>query len=1047
MIQIMKASAGSGKTYNLVLKYIRILLEKEERYAYRSILAVTFTNKATDEMKERILLELHRLATDTSGSPYRKEFVPSVFPSESDLQTKAMTVLHDILHDYSAFSVSTIDRFFQQTLKAFSKEIGQFASYQVELDKDSLVAESVDRVLDSLTEDDSDLLSWLTKNVLDQIENGERYSLDANLLSMAIRLKSTQRQDALKQAGFTREPDFSIGRLEEIRKRCREIVSTFRKQVAECSSMALDILRSAGVRAEDSSYKFLVYLYDYKELADKDDVPALKPSFRKYASDPEKWFPKAKAKTMLPLVHPQLGEPLSRLMELFDKEYPVYNTARILDGQIYGLGLAGELNRTFNEIMKEKNVLCIDDSNTILRDIIDGSDAPFVYEKTGVRYEHFLLDEFQDTSTIQWENFKPLLDESEAHDGCNLIVGDVKQSIYRWRGSDWNLLDSTVPETFPRHSLNCLDTNWRSLGNIVRFNNAFFSSAARVLDNELCGGDTRLSSIYADVEQKTSPKADAGGSVSLTFCPKEAEIDKVLESIRQVREAGASYSDIAILVRSNAIGERISESLTADGIPVITDDSLRVRSSLTVRRIVSLMSYADNPLDTVGGFLASSLNVDLPRRYNSLEELAESLFRSLRQSDAEESWRGEALHIQSFFDCLQDYVASEGNNLRGFLKHFADTDPSISSPSCGDSVRVMTIHKSKGLDFNYVIIPFAENIVFYKAGSYWCAPKLAGTALEGIAEGVYDVTLSSGSVDTLFADDYRKEAFLQLVDNMNILYVAMTRAVLGIHVIAKTPPAKIINAVEASDMSQFKDFSQLLWWFAAKSGMAGDTNVSKEEDVERYDIGKIVSFNEMRKDEKTTERFPATIYGEIPSFPLNPVSADETVDVRERGRLKFSADSLDFFSEDGEAGMSASNRIRGVVLHDILSRVLVPSDLEGAVSQALASGEMTAAEAAEVASLLAGRIAEGTRFGWFPEDSSKVLNETSIVDVDGSVHRPDRVVVDGGKVIIIDYKSGAHEKKYETQLRRYADIWTRMGYADVSAILWYLPTGETVKIV
>lgn len=1046
MLEIMKASAGSGKTYNLVLKYIRILLERKDRYTYRSILAVTFTNKATDEMKERILLELHRLATDPSASPYAKEFVPSVFPSDSELKVKAEAVLHDILHDYSAFSVSTIDRFFQQTLKAFAKEIGQFASYQVELDKDSLVAESVDRVLDSLTEDDGELLSWLTKNVLDEIENGEKYNMDANLLSMAVRLKSTQRQDALKEAGIAGENECTIDRLEEIRRRCRDILSSFRSRVAGLASNALDILHTAGVKPEDSTRGFMSCLYDYQELTDRDDVPSLKPSFRKNAPDSDKWFSKAKAKTLLPLVYPQLVEPFEAILSLFDKEYAVYNTALILDSQIYGLGIAGELNRSFHEIMKEKNVLCIDDSNTILRDIIDGSDAPFVYEKTGIRYEHFLLDEFQDTSTIQWDNFRPLLEESESRDGCNLIVGDVKQSIYRWRGSDWKLLDKTIPETFPRHSLNCLDTNWRSFGNIVRFNNAFFSSASELLDGLTESEDARLSPIYADVVQKTSPKGRNEGSVSLTFCDKDKELDKVVECVREVRDAGAAYSDIAVLVRSNAIGEKVSEALTSNGMPVITDDSLRVRSSLTVRRIVSLMSYADNPSDTVGGFLAASLNVELPDWYTSLEELAEYLFRSLKRGDTEDTWRGEALHIQSFFDCIQDYSASEGNNLRGFLKHFADADPSISSPSSGDSIRVMTIHKSKGLDFNYVIIPFAENVSFYKAGKYWCAPKLGGTPLEGVAEGVYDVNLSGYSVDTLFADTYRKEAFLQLVDNMNIMYVAMTRAVAGIHVIAKTPPAKCLKAVEDGDMSQFTDFSQLLWWFAAKSGKSDGAALSSGEGFERYDIGKLVSFSSLQTKGSSVELFPVTDYGEIPSFPLNQEASDTGTDVRERGRLKFSADSLDFFSEDGETGISASNRIRGVVLHEILSRVLVPDDLQDAVSEAASSGEITASEADKISGLLQKRITEGISYGWFPEDSSKVLNETSVVDSDGTVHRPDRVVIDGNKVIIIDYKSGAHDKRYESQLRRYADIWTRMGYREVTASLWYLPTGEVVTI-
>ena len=205
MLQLMKASAGSGKTYSLTRQYISLLLKSSDRYAYRHVLAVTFTNKATDEMKSRILKELYIMSSDPSKSDYKKDFIPSLFPDESGMQEKAGRVLQDILHDYSAFAVSTIDRFFQQTLKAFSREIGHFASYQVELDKDSLVAESVDRILDSLTEDNGSLLAWLTDNVLEQIEQGGRYNMDANLLEMAKRLKSPQRQTAIEQTGVTSE--------------------------------------------------------------------------------------------------------------------------------------------------------------------------------------------------------------------------------------------------------------------------------------------------------------------------------------------------------------------------------------------------------------------------------------------------------------------------------------------------------------------------------------------------------------------------------------------------------------------------------------------------------------------------------------------------------------------------------------------------------------------------------------------------------------------------------------------------------------------------
>ena len=1059
MLEIMKASAGSGKTYRLARKYISLLLQSKDRYAYRHILAVTFTNKATDEMKGRILKELHVLATSPQESDYHDHFVPAYFPSDSDLQKKAETVLSDMLHDYSAFAVSTIDRFFQQTLKAFSREIGQFASYQVELDKDSLVAESVDRILDSLTEEDSGLLSWLTDNVLEQIEQGGRYSMDANLLEMAKRLKSAQRQEVMEKSGVGADKEYPKEKLLEIREICRRIVSDFRAAVKDSARVALDIIEQAGVNPAESNRGFMKKLYQYSELEDGDAIEALPETFTSKALDHEQWFAKTKAAKLKPLVYPFLEAPLEDFCALFDKEFKVYNTAQILDGQLYGLGVAGELDKAFKELMKEKNVLCIDDSNTILRDIIDGSDAPFVYEKLGVRYEHFLLDEFQDTAGVQWSNFSPLLHESESKGGESLIVGDVKQSIYRWRGSDWKLLNDIVPDEFEGHKEEVLDTNYRSLANVVNFNNLFFKSAAAILDR--MNGfekDGPMSVIYSDVRQMTGKKSSAKGSVSLTFCPKEDELKKVLEAVHEAQANGASLSEIAVLVRSNAIGEDLSMYLIDNDIPVITDDSLRVKSSITVRRLVSLMSFADNPQDTVNGYLAESLDIALPRECGSLVDMVEALFRELKTKDADGLWKGEALHIQSFMDHVQEYVSMNGNSLRGFLKYWDGENPSICSPSSGESVRVMTIHKSKGLDFPYVIIPFAENINLYKAGSYWCVPELEGTPLDGVADGVYDVTLSKASEDTLFAEDYRKENFLQQVDNINTIYVAMTRAALGMHIIAKTPSAKCLKAVEAGDTTQFADFSQMLYWFASAS-CGGDVpgneellppftvaRTAAEDGAERFDAGEMVCFGEHRKHGNETATFDISGHDELPSIALNPQPGDSDEDVRERGRLKFTADALDFFSKDGETGVSASNRIKGVVLHDILAHVNIPEDLESAVRQAVQSGELTGAEADEAYRLLSERIAAAADRGWFPSDADRILNEASLIDTDGQMCRPDRVVIADGKVIIIDYKFGEHHRIYERQLKKYAGIWSRLGYEDVTSYLWYVHTDEVVKV-
>ena len=1048
MIQIMKASAGSGKTYSLARKYISLLLGSKDRYAYRHILAVTFTNKATDEMKSRILKELYIMASDPSSSGYLGWFVPSVFPSAADMQKKAEAVLRDILHDYSAFAVSTIDRFFQQTLKAFSREIGHFASYQVELDKESLVAESVDRILDSLTEADGGLLSWLTDNVLEQIEQGGRYSMDANLLEMAKRLKSSQRQEVLESAGIDQDEDYSKDRLLEIRQRCREIIAVFRNEAKNRADKALAILMDAEVNPAESRNKFMNDLYIYSELPENERAPRPKDTFFKNASDSDLWFAKTKAKMLMPKVYPFLEAPLNDFCDLFGKDFDVYNTACILDSQLYGLGVAGELSRTFNELMKEKNVLCIDDSNTILRDIIDGSDAPFVYEKIGVRYDHYLLDEFQDTARVQWQNFSPLLKESESKGGDNLIVGDVKQSIYRWRGSDWKLLQKSIPDEFPGHTQTVLDTNYRSLSNIIGFNNAFFKAAASLLDG-MAGydGPGPMSGIYFDVRQKVSKSDKAAGNVSVTFCPKEQELDKVLESLIEAREAGARLSEIAVLVRSNSAGEAVAKHLIDNGIAVVTDDSLKVKGSVTVRRLVSLMSLADNPQDTVNGYLARSLDVQIPRSCSSLVDMAESLLRSLKEGDPEDVWKGEILHIQSFMDTLQDYVNSNGNSLRGFLKFWEGEDPSISSPSSGESVRIMTIHKSKGLAFPYVIIPFVENILLYKADKHWCMPDLDGTSLEGLAEGVYDVSLNSDSANTLFAEDYRKENFLQQVDNMNILYVAMTRPALGVHLISALPPAKCIQAVEAGQMPEFKNFSQILYWFLS-SGDDIDAVRTEDEGCLRFDVGNIVDFNKFAKKEDDGMRdFEMAPGNEYPSIPLNIGEGDPDADVRERGRLKYSADSIDFFSEDGEAGISASNRIKGVVLHEILSRMIVSEDLEKSVRQALDNGDISAGECEETISLLHDRLEEIRPMGWFDCAVIEVMNESTLIDSDGQMYRPDRVIVKDGKVTIIDYKFGEHYRKYEKQLQRYADIWRRMGYQDVSAFLWYVHTGEVKAVV
>ena len=928
-MKILKASAGSGKTYQLSKTYIDLLLASREPQPYRHILAVTFTNKATAEMKARILRDLARLA-------------------ETD--PRAQTLLTELLHDYGAFSVSTIDRFFQQALKAFSREIGQFADYQVELDKDSLIAETMDRILDSLTEDDKELLGWLRDSLADTLEQGRRFQVDEGLLEVGKLLKNDEFRELSERMGINGREAFGKDRLKRIRQECRTVIRTFTDKA--------------------------------KELG----------------------YPVEQGKPLSPDSKKRLFKANPALAEHFEDAYSYYTTALILDSLLSQLGLAGEFYRGFDALAAEKNVMCLDDSNTLLRDIIGGSSAPFVYEKLGVRYEHFLLDEFQDTSRIQWENFLPLLQESEAGAGGNLIVGDVKQSIYRWRDSDWKLLGSEVQKAFPQAGVEPLQGNWRSSRAVVGFNNRFFPYAAGLLG---------LGDIYADVVQEVKKDDAQEGCVRVSFC--EDQLAAVVESIRQARSQGAGWNDIAVLVRGRKEGSAIAAHLVAGGIPVISDDSLVLKSSPVVRRLVSLLSCYENPDDTIGRFLADSMGLTFPEEYHSLVDFCEELLRAMRNWDPA-SFEGQTLFIQAFMDDLQSWVQVNGNNLRYYLKHWDEKDICIGSPENASSVRVLTIHKSKGLEFPHVIFPFADKVSLYKSDVHWSQLDTARTPFGPEVSGIYPVELGSLAGASLFAPAVEQEQRMQLVDNLNVFYVALTRAGKSLHVIAKPVSKKCRESVSKGEPA-FGNLSEVLYVF-----LRGE---------EEFTAGKPYDFTLLEREENPAQTpFP----GQFPSIPLD-------------GRLTPSQEADDFFGDDGRVGPEASPRLRGIVLHDILSEVVRPADLGRAVQAAVRDGRLDAAGGEAALKLLGAGIARHP--DWFPETPGpdvRVLNERTLFDAGGREFRPDRVILRGREVTVVDFKFGGENPSYRRQVERYAQLWHELGYQVKGAYLWYVPEDKTEPV-
>lgn len=931
MINIFKASAGSGKTYTLSKTYLDLLLKADSKTAYRNILAVTFTNKATEEMKERILRDL---------------------AEEGKTNPRAREILINLLHDYGSFSVSTIDKFFQQALRAFSRELGSSGNYQIELDKASLTKEAMDRVLDDLTEKDKDLLGWFTKQLETALDNGESFHLENSLYEMAEEFGDVNEK-------FT----YDKKKLTELKAKCKEIVDTFHKDVYE-NALCIDTATWGKTAAKGLAQ------YAGAQTKYKDSVKA------------------ANATTLAKLAETAGCEAMYALMNPQGRRWKEYKTTRMVEKVIFTLGLAEEFYSKLAIIEEEKGVISLDESTNLLRDIIDGSDAPFIYEKLGVRFNHFLLDEFQDTSVVQWENFKPLLANSVSEGYSNIIVGDVKQSIYRWRNSDWNLLDKEIEENFKgKVKVITLKENWRSTQSIVDFNNGFFPFAAANLG---------LSTIYADVKQEVKVEDSQEGCVTVDFC--EDELEMIDGYIEQAVSAGAKMSDMAILLRTNGEGKKVAEYLLSKGYSVISDDSLDLKSSLIIRKILSYLHSLCNNSDSLNTYLSESLEIDSEREYHSLIDLVDGVIKDLSETHPDEI-KGQTLFIQSFMDDILEWTSIHGNDLRQYLKHWEESKIAISSPNDPNAIRITTVHKSKGLAFPIVIFPFAEKVGLFKEDTLWC--HLDSDAEMGESfDSIFPVVLGKSSGDSFFSESLKNEMEMQRIDNLNIFYVCLTRARKEMHIIAKNPPKSLIDGKSSPN-----DLSQLLYLYCEQNG---------------YNFGSPYRWNETsKKEDSEIEEFDA----EYETYGMNPEACSK--------RFVASSDAWDYFSEEG---IGQSKRLRGIEQHALLSKIRTSDD----APEVLRSIEPQTRE------LLLERISAHSE--WFSPEL-KTLNEVAIIDSFGNTNRPDRVLVDEkGRVTVIDFKFGEEDEKYSGQVRRYMRLFREMGYGEVSGYIWYVPIDKIIQV-
>ena len=1072
-LSVYKASAGSGKTHRLTAEYLRLLFKNS--YSYKHILAVTFTNKATDEMKNRIIKELANLALG-NDSDYISLLSTEYKLNEEQVRQRAKDTLIHILHDYSAFSVSTIDRFFQQTMRAFTREIGLGGGYNVELDTEKVLNEAIDSMLSDLERSDNkQLLDWLIRFSEEKVENGETWNIRSDIQALSSEIfKESYKAFSLK----VQEDIANKTLMDDYKKMLHAYIHTFEKTSQQIGEKAINIVDRFGLNLEDFKGGARSPFKSFLKWA-KGDIAEPTATFGKLENEISNWYTTKIDNETKTKIEEAYNSGLNNCVCDIIAHYSdsrMYQTAYEINRYFFTLGILGDIDRKIREYTAENNVMLIADTTELLNQIIQGNETPFIYEQVGTHTNHYMIDEFQDTSRMQWQNFFPLVQNSLADGNENFIVGDVKQSIYRWRNSDWKLLDEQLDIDFRIEGIKreTLDTNWRSAYNVINFNNAIFVQGAKLLQNtynkvlpedeeeSLQKYATRIEKAYNEVYQHTpASKLDNAGHVKLEFIDTEEYNwqERVLEllpsQIEELQDKGYKLKDIAILVRTKKEGAEVANRLleykeqnpnSKYRYDIISDEALYVNNAKSIKLIIALLKYLRNPYDSSLKVLAVyeyfkyynqlkaedalqkyfSEKDDLPQEIaNALERIKElplyemteevfALFRNAMDTD-------EQIYIQSFLDMVLDFTVRYSSDLDAFLNWWDESGikKTIFTPDGQDAIRIMTIHKSKGLGFNVVLLPFCNWEIDHKLSTIlWCNPQITPFDMLHLVPVKYSQKLKN----TIFENEYFNERLHAYIDNFNILYVAFTRAKNELLIFAPRPKREdVVN------------ISSLLWNCVKYPSM--DENINEPE-FELEDL--IQSFDEeagildLGQDYRpTVQKKESLANEEISIDTLSSISFDD--------RLKLVLNNKYFFTDSGK-------RDYGTLMHEIVSQVNTTKDIEEAVESYYISGDITKEQKEELKSLLYDYLSNETISKWY-SDEYRVLNEVQILLPNGKFIRPDRVMIKDGAIVVIDYKFGEKEsKKYIRQVKYYADQIRKMGYKNVEGYICYIRLGKIVNI-
>ena len=1044
-LTVLNASAGSGKTYSLVKAYVTTLLTSENPKKYRQLLAITFTNKAVQEMKERILGTLNAFSNYTTSQDSVPDMLSTIAEETGEspitIAKKATQILHSILHNYAAFDVVTIDTLTHRILRTFSKDLEISGNFEVSLDSKTLQARAVDALIDSAGQDKR-ITDILVEFALQKADDDKSWDITRDLQEIARLLSSENDAPYVTQLKSKTLDDFDA-----LRKVLSQLEISLKANIKNSATTHLELIHSLGLDETHFSGK---YFYNHLVKLQQSPLEVDYNAKWKQEIDSYPFYKKAEKQPIKDDID-SIGDSLITCFKETKNGY--YKLQLILEfsKKVVPLSVLQLINQELQKIKEDENILLISDFNALIYKSLREQPAAFIYERLGERYTNYFIDEFQDTSVVQWHNLIPLVDNAIAADTLDtvknslLLVGDPKQAIYRWRGGKAeqfiDLANDIHPFSISKAEIQQLGTNYRSYSEIIDFNNGFFTHIASSFK------DPMYTSIYqTDNNQRLNHRK--GGLVSIQFVEAdtiqdadELYTEEVLKIINKVVAQGFIKSDICILTRSNKHGSHIAQYLAANQVKVVSSDSLLIHSAPSVRFVhallelqlqpntpqitLKILSFLANKFKTedVHGFYDRWAKAPTAELIKSLEErqiyYSPSLFESLSLYEGVE-YLVRAFHLEreadaylfGYLNSIFEYTQKNNGGLIGFLAYWEEKKDSLSivAPTQRDAVQIMSIHKSKGLEFTVVIYPYADSDLYsYRNEHHWYPTDPSDFAgFEYLLIGHKTDVASYSSHGSLLYDERMAQ---QQFDAINILYVALTRAVERVYVLSRFRESGTKTTPD-SDPKTFSDLfvsylkEKELWNGSEEAYVFGEALLKEQNDP---------------KDAKKMVTIP---------FLSSSKESHNIHTITKAGFL---------WNEERQSAITYGN-----LIHELMAKIIDRQDLDHAVSEAVFEGIISVEEKEVVKAVLSTVLNHPELLPYFSQVNT-VYNERQILSVDGTVHIPDRIeILPEGDAVIMDYKTGIPSENHAYQIQQYAQLLHEMDIAIKHLFLIYINKEVTI---